>query len=200
MSRRPSYYIKSRPTRLSQICYINAVLSSISFVAGNFPVMWTQSSDALHATCLVGICGGWPMVFHSFCEMSVMFKVVFICNQTEWPFSFTNIFLVWLGLGEKGYHQTVSMCFSLLSVFVMWLLMCYFVLQWGAESLFISLQFALMTAVCLEWTLSSEMPATTIPASRWRLFMCWAWWHRVQLYLKGVDCGCCCWNWLLYDV
>ena len=41
------------------------------------------------------------------------------------------------------------MCFPLLSVFVMWLLVCYFVYRWGEESL-LCLLFVLTLAVCLE--------------------------------------------------
>ena len=110
------------------------------------------------------------MVFNSLYEM---FEAVSLCNWKEWLFRFTDTFSIWLGVEEKGCNK----CFTLQSVFVMWLLVCYFVHQWSAEFLFMSLLFALETAVCLEWTLLSEMPGTTIPTSRWRLFMCWAWWY-----------------------
>ena len=41
-----------------------------------------------------------------------------------------HIFLVWFGIKEKGCHHNVCMHFSLLSMFVMWLLLCYFVQWW----------------------------------------------------------------------
>ena len=48
--------------------------------------------NTLCATCLVGVSAGWPMVFHSLCEMRVMFKAVSLCNRTEWPFNFTDTY------------------------------------------------------------------------------------------------------------
>ena len=59
---------------------------------GNSPVMWTQSPEVLHATCLVDVSGRWAMVFHSLCEMRVMFDAVSICKRTGRLFSFTNTY------------------------------------------------------------------------------------------------------------
>ena len=63
MSRRPSDLIKWRPSRLCLESAMDAVLSSILILAGNSPVMWTWSPDVLHATYLIGVGEGWPMVF-----------------------------------------------------------------------------------------------------------------------------------------
>ena len=84
-----------------QHTFPDAVLTSILIIASNSPVIWTQSLEALHTTCLIDVSGGWPMVFHSFWEMMVMSEGVSICKRTGWLFSFTDTFPVWLSLGEK---------------------------------------------------------------------------------------------------
>ena len=101
-------------------------------------------------------------------------------------FSFTDIFSVWLGVGEKACHQTV--CMSLWSG----RLCVVFLLRSGAESLFMSLPFTLATAVCLELRLLSEMSVPTTSASRSKPFMNWTWWRWVLLFLSGVDCCTIC--------
>ena len=77
-----------------------------------------------------------------------MSGAVSICDRTEWPFSFIDTYFRFdLVLGRE---VSTRLCFSLVSVFVMWSLECYFVHRWGAECLFMSLLFALSTAVYLE--------------------------------------------------
>ena len=92
----------------------DAVLSSILITAGNSPVIWTQSSEMLHTTCLVDVSGGWPMVFHSLCEMRVMSEAVFTCKQTGWLLSFTDTFFRFdLELGKKVATKLRVFLFSL---------------------------------------------------------------------------------------
>ena len=199
MSRRPSDSIKSSPKRLylksATYTFPDAVLSSILIIASNSPVIWTQSPEALHTTCLVDVSGGWSMVFHSLCEMRVVSEVVFICKWTGWLFS---LFPVWLWVREKSCYQTVYMCFSLQPAFVMWSLVCSFMHWWGAESFFVSLLIVFMAAVCFKWIFLCKMPASTIPASGWRFLLCWSRWCWVRLSLNGVNCECCSGCWLLY--
>ena len=139
---------------MSRIC--NVDLSSISIVTSNFLVMWTQPPDALRTTCLVGVSGVWPMVFYSLYELRVLSEALYICNQTVAIQFYWCIFSDLFCIKEKGCHQTVCMCFLLflflflffilLSVFVLWSLVHYFVFyfvyRWEAESFFMSLLFA----------------------------------------------------------
>ena len=145
--------------------------------------MWTQSLDVLFATCLVGVSGGWLLVFHSFCEMRVMSESVLIWNWTEWPFSFTDLYFhCVLVLGRKV-GTRLFVCIFLCHLCLLCGHLCYFMLWWGEECLFMSLLFTLATAVRHEWILSSEMTAMTIPA------------HRGVLYVKlGNVRFCCFWT------
>ena len=61
--------------------FLDAVLSSVSIVACNSPMMWIQSPDVLHANCIVGVSEGWSMLLYSLCELRI--EVVSICNRTE---------------------------------------------------------------------------------------------------------------------
>ena len=96
MSRRLSDSIKSSPKRLclesATYTFLDAVLSSVLIIDGNSPVIWIQSPKVLHATCLVDVGGGWPMVFLSLCEIRFMSEAVSICKRTGWLFSFTDTY------------------------------------------------------------------------------------------------------------
>ena len=206
MSKKPSDSIKSSPKKLcletATYTFPDAVLSSILITAGNSPVIWTQSLEALRATCLVDVSGGWPMVFYSLCEMSIIPEAVSICKRTEWLFSFSDTYF-WFDFELRRKVATrrfVCVCYFFQSAFVMWSLVCCFMRRWGAESYFVSLLVAFAVAVCFEWTFPCKMLASTIPASGWRFLLCWAWWCWVPLSLNGVDCGCCCGYWLLYHI
>ena len=96
MSRRPSDSIKSSSKRLcfefATYTFPDAVLSSNPIIADNSPVIWTESLEALHATCLVDVSGCWPMIFQSLCEIRIMSEAVSICKRTGWLFSFTDTY------------------------------------------------------------------------------------------------------------
>ena len=76
--------IKSSPKRLclesATYTFPDSVLSLTLIIAGNSPVIWTQSPVVLHTKCLVDISGGWPMIFHSLYEIRVITKAVSICK------------------------------------------------------------------------------------------------------------------------
>ena len=126
MCRTRSDSIKSRPNRLclESVIFPGTVLSSISIVAGNPPVMGITSLYALRAICLRGVRGVWLMIFHCLCEMRVMSEAMSICNWTERPFSFTDTYFRFdLVFGKKDCHQTVCMFFF--AVCVCLSLVCY---------------------------------------------------------------------------
>ena len=105
ISRRPSDLIKSSSKRLclesATYTFPDTVLSSILLIAGNSPVIWTQYPDVFRAICLVHVSGGWPMVFHSLCEMRFISEAVSICKQTGWLFSFTDTHFSGLTLSRE---------------------------------------------------------------------------------------------------
>ena len=90
--------------------------------------MRTQSPDVIRTTCLVGVSGGRPMVFHCLCEMRVTSEAESICNRTEWPFSFTNSYFRFDQVLERKVATKLYVCvffFSLCICYVVaWVLFC----------------------------------------------------------------------------
>ena len=149
---------------------------------------------------LVGISGDWPMVF----IVSVRWGLcprwcLFVTKQNDCSVLLTYIFgLTWCW-GEKiATRQFI--CVFLCCLCLLCVHLCIILCTGGLQNSSLCPYFFHSQQWCLEWILSSEMPATTIPASRWRLFMCWAWWCWVLLFLNSVDCRYCCRYWLLYHV
>ena len=198
MSRRPSGSIKSSPKRLcwefEMYMIPDAVFSSILIVIGSSPVIWTQSPEVLRATCLVDVSWCLLVLFHSFWEIRVMSDAVSICNRTGWLFSSTDTYLRFefeLGRNVATRLFVFYVCFCFVVACVL------FCAWWCAESIFVTLPVAFVAAVSFERAFPSKMPATTIPASRWRFLLCC---FRRLLSLDSVDCGCCCWYRLLYHI
>ena len=150
-------------------------------------MMWTQSSihSALHVLKVLVEASLW------FSIVSVRWELcprlcLFVTEQIDRSVLLTHTFdLTWCW-GEKLPPDC-------LYVFLQAVCACYMVaceLFYASVGCRIPFYVLAFYTRDVSWMDTFERNAShPIPASRWRLFICWAWWCCVLLFFNGVDCS-----------